>query len=35
MKSNDVKSKTYINFSQEISDIDRIFKIGDIVRISK
>ena len=35
MKSNDVKSKTDINFSQEISDIDPIFKIGDIVRISK
>ena len=30
-----VKSKTYINSSKEINDKDPIFKIVDIVRISK
>ena len=35
MKPGDVKSNTYIDPSQEINEKDPIFKIGDIVRISK
>ena len=35
MKSDDVKSNTYINSSKEIIDKDPKFKFGDIVRISK
>ena len=31
----DVKSNTYIAFSQEINDKDPTFKVGDTVRISK
>ena len=33
MKSDDVKSSTYIGSSKEISNEDPKFKIGDIVRI--
>ena len=35
MKHVDVKSNIYIDSSKEINDKDPIFKIGDIVRISK
>ena len=35
MKPVNVKSSTYIDSSKEITDEDPIFKIGDIVRISK
>ena len=35
MKPADVKSSTYIDSAQEINDEDTVFKIGDIVRISK
>ena len=35
MKPVDVKSNTQITSSKEINDKDHIFKIGDIVRISK
>ena len=31
----DVKSNTYIDSSKEVNDKDHIFKISDIVRISK
>ena len=35
MKPDDVKTSRYINYSKEINNKDRKFKIGDIVRISK
>ena len=35
MEPVDVKSSTYIDYSQEINDEDPKFKIVDIVRISK
>ena len=35
MKSVDVKSNTYIDYSQEIHNKDPKFKIGDIIKISK
>ena len=35
MKSVDVKSNTYINFSKGINDEDPKFKIDDIVRMEK
>ena len=35
MKSVDVQSSTYIEFSKENNEKDPKFKIGDIVRISK
>ena len=35
MKPVDVKSSTYIDSGKEINDGDPVFKIGDIVRISK
>ena len=35
IKPADVKSNTYISSSKEINDEDPIFKIGDIVPVSK
>ena len=35
IKSVDVKSNTYIDYSQEIHNKDPKFKIGDIIKISK
>ena len=35
MKPVDVKDNTYIDFTKEVNDKDRKFKVGDHVRISK
>ena len=35
LKPDDVKSNTYIVSNKEVSDKDRKFKIGNIIRISK
>ena len=35
MKSVDVKTSTYVDFSKENNDEDPIFKVSDHVRISK